>query len=143
MFYKKEHFNLLLKDLIKHLNNVYILDINEYLKIDILNKNNTFLIERPYNINNQIFPISFYKKNKEPLLDIVIIFDNNRKLIFNFYKDLKNIEIYLSYNGNKVNIQKYALPSEIEYDLSLEPIFSKYINIFLGKYILFDNLQSF
>ena len=52
MHYKKEHFILLLKDLVKYLSLVYCK--GDFFEINLLNTNNLSLnVERPYIINNQ------------------------------------------------------------------------------------------
>ncbi len=142
MYYKKEHFILLLKDIINYLNLLYNKGGN--FKLSILNNNNLSLnIVKPYEINNRKFSISFNQKKTRKHLKIIIYFEREKQLIIYFDNEFKDIQIFLNNNNNKINIKKYAIFFKEEYDLSSEKEFSSYIDIFLKKYKIFDNLQSF
>ena len=144
MFYKKEYFDLLLKDIIQHLSYLYISGANKYIYIDLLNKKSNFTnIKRPYNINNEIFNTFFIQEEDNPFLKVYIDFKENRSILFCFDRYFKNIEIYLIHNNKKINIEEYNSYLESEYDLSSEPIFSEYLNIFLKKYIISNKLKFF
>mgnify|MGYP000259414944 FL=1 len=142
MYYKKEHFILLLKDIVNYLNLLYNKGGN--FKLSILNNNNLSLnIVKPYEINNRKFSISFNQKKTRKHLKIIIYFEREKQLIIYFDNEFKDIQIFLNNNNNKINIKKYAIFFKEEYDLSSEKEFSSYIDIFLKKYKIFDNLQSF
>lgn len=142
MHYKKEHFILLLKDLIKYLSLVYCK--GDFFEISLLNTNNLSLnVERPYIINNQQFSISFHQKKTRTYFKIIVHFERDKKLIMYFDKEFQDIQIFLNKNNDKINIKKYKLFFRDEYNLSSEPEFSMYIDLFLKKYKVFDNLQSF
>jgi len=87
--------------------------------------------------------ISFNQKKTRKHLKIIIYFEREKQLIIYFDNEFKDIQIFLNNNNNKINIKKYAIFFKEEYDLSSEKEFSSYIDIFLKKYKIFDNLQSF
>tara|TARA_E500000081_G_C6013474_1_gene296821 strand:- start:21 stop:449 length:429 start_codon:yes stop_codon:yes gene_type:complete len=142
MHYKKEHFILLLKDLVKYLSLVY--SKGDFFEINLLNTNNLSLnVERPYIINNQHLAVSFHQKKTRTHFKIIVHFERDKKLIMYFDKEFQDIQIFLNKNNDKINIKKYKLFFRDEYNLSSEPEFSTYIDLVLKKYKVFDNLQSF
>ena len=142
MYYKKEHFILLLKDIVNYLNLLYNKSGN--FKLSILNNNNLSLnIVKPYEINNKKFSISFNQKKTRKHLKIVIYFEKEKQLIIYFDNEFKDIQIFLNNKNKKINIKKYSIFFKEEYDLSSEKEFTVYIDMFIKKYKIFDNLQSF
>ena len=134
MYYKKEHFILLLKDIVNYLNLLYNKGGN--FKLSILNNNNLSLnIVKTYEINNRKFSISFNQKKTRKHLKIIIYFEREKQLIIYFDNEFKDIQIFLNNNNNKINIKKYAIFFKEEYDLSSEKEFSSYIDIFLKKFV--------
>lgn len=142
MHYKKEYFLLLLKDIVDYLNLLYNKGGN--FKLSILNNNNLSLnIVKPYEIDNKKFSISFNQKKTRKHLKIIIYFEREKQLIMYFDKEFKDIQIFLNNNNDKINIKKYKLFFKDEYNLSSEPEFLMYIDLFLKKYQVAENLKCF
>ena len=107
MHYKKEHFILLLKDLVKYLSLVYCK--GDFFEINLLNTNNLSLnVERPYIINNQHLAVSFHQKKTRTHFKIIVHFERDKKLIMYFDKEFQDIQIFLNKNNDKINIKKTA-----------------------------------
>tara|TARA_B100000073_G_scaffold56201_1_gene41556 strand:- start:560 stop:841 length:282 start_codon:yes stop_codon:yes gene_type:complete len=93
MYYKKEHFILLLKDIVNYLNLLYNKGGN--FKLSILNNNNLSLnIVKTYEINNRKFSISFNQKKTRKHLKIIIYFEREKQLIIYFDNEFKDIQTH-------------------------------------------------